>query len=368
MHEHRIERIALEQMSECDCVCGVGQVRGAHAQAARNNALVEKSLQSSLPATESAAAVIDRQKSAAAAITTAPPVASATGAASAPVVAPKSNRSDAKHKRNPSLLSDADHEMLDVLNHPIGLEHVIQFLSSEYREEHIRFWVRARDFRTHPTPDRARSIFNDYVAAGAEQHVQLDSTVAQKLKVCVDKELAGNTMLWMAKAQRNVEIMLRNDAFKRFKESGAAWTECVAEMTEFNKRSPDLVPRSSAATTMERLNKVVAAYGPTTELLDVINHPLGLEYFGHFLKSDFSEENLKFWVRVQDFKSVHPPSKQIETAKQIYNTFLKPGATQQVSIDSKSLVLITKAIDNGMPARLSSALLTASCLLGGVCF
>ncbi len=34
-------------------------------------------------------------------------------------------------------------------------------------------------------------------------------------------------------------------------------------------------------------------YDDTCDLLDVILHPLGLDYFLKFLKTDFSDENLK---------------------------------------------------------------------------
>lgn len=47
------------------------------------------------------------------------------------------------------------------------------------------------------------------------------------------------------------------------------------------------------------------------------------------LESEFSAENLEFWVRVEKFKSL-PPSKLKGDALQIYSSFIKENSLYQV--------------------------------------
>ncbi|XP_061881195.1 regulator of G-protein signaling 3-like isoform X1 [Entelurus aequoreus] len=60
----------------------------------------------------------------------------------------------------------------------------------------------------------------------------------------------------------------------------------------------------------------------------------GLAVFRHFLKSEFSEENLDFWSAVERFKETGPFSKMAATAAKVYEEFVSPGAPRQVNVDS----------------------------------
>uniref|UniRef100_A0A3B4AP65 RGS domain-containing protein n=1 Tax=Periophthalmus magnuspinnatus TaxID=409849 RepID=A0A3B4AP65_9GOBI len=59
----------------------------------------------------------------------------------------------------------------------------------------------------------------------------------------------------------------------------------------------------------------------------------GLAVFRHFLRSEFSEENLDFWLAVEKFKRTCP-QKMVFKATRIYNEFISCNATRQVNIDS----------------------------------
>ncbi|XP_061749988.1 regulator of G-protein signaling 3-like isoform X2 [Nerophis ophidion] len=61
----------------------------------------------------------------------------------------------------------------------------------------------------------------------------------------------------------------------------------------------------------------------------------GLAVFRHFLKSEFSEENLDFWSAVERFKETGPFSKMAATAAKVYEEFVSPGAPRQVNVDSE---------------------------------
>ncbi|KAM6930849.1 regulator of G-protein signaling 3-like [Xenentodon cancila] len=59
----------------------------------------------------------------------------------------------------------------------------------------------------------------------------------------------------------------------------------------------------------------------------------GLAVFRHFLRSEFSEENLDFWLAVERFKT--PPfNKMVLRANKIYDEFISTKAARQVNVDS----------------------------------
>uniref|UniRef100_A0A8C5KQF8 Regulator of G-protein signaling 5 n=1 Tax=Jaculus jaculus TaxID=51337 RepID=A0A8C5KQF8_JACJA len=65
----------------------------------------------------------------------------------------------------------------------------------------------------------------------------------------------------------------------------------------------------------------------------------GLASFKSFLMSEFSEENLEFWIACEEYKKIKCPIKMAEKAKQIYEEFIQTEAPKEVNIDH-----FTKAI------------------------
>ncbi|PAV85653.1 hypothetical protein WR25_08259 [Diploscapter pachys] len=64
-----------------------------------------------------------------------------------------------------------------------------------------------------------------------------------------------------------------------------------------------------------------------------------------FLESEFSSENIRFWIAVQDLKA--SPNEQIESKmERIYDEFLGPGAPAQVNVDSRTLEQTIDCIKN----------------------
>lgn len=62
--------------------------------------------------------------------------------------------------------------------------------------------------------------------------------------------------------------------------------------------------------------------GPSTD---------GLASFHSFLCSEFSEENVEFWVACEDYKKTKAPVKMAEKAKKIYEEFIQTEAPKEVS-------------------------------------
>lgn len=56
---------------------------------------------------------------------------------------------------------------------------------------------------------------------------------------------------------------------------------------------------------------------------------VGVGVFKNFLKSEFSEENIDFWVACEEYKKTSGP-KLATRARQIYQQFVEPDAPHEV--------------------------------------
>ncbi|XP_035393257.1 regulator of G-protein signaling 21 [Cygnus atratus] len=59
----------------------------------------------------------------------------------------------------------------------------------------------------------------------------------------------------------------------------------------------------------------------------------GLEAFRKFLKSEFSEENVEFWLACEDFKKTKSSTKITLKAQRIYSDFIEADAPKEINID-----------------------------------
>ncbi|TSL22030.1 Regulator of G-protein signaling 4 [Bagarius yarrelli] len=66
---------------------------------------------------------------------------------------------------------------------------------------------------------------------------------------------------------------------------------------------------------------------------NLINHDVGRSAFTAFLKSEFSQENIEFWVACEDFKKTPVPQMQTK-AKQIFNQYVEVESPNEVNLDS----------------------------------
>uniref|UniRef100_A0A3Q0RF52 RGS domain-containing protein n=1 Tax=Amphilophus citrinellus TaxID=61819 RepID=A0A3Q0RF52_AMPCI len=80
----------------------------------------------------------------------------------------------------------------------------------------------------------------------------------------------------------------------------------------------------------------------------LLSNQYGLTVFRHFLRSEFSEENLDFWLAVERFKRTRPSSKMAARAAKIYDQFI---STTAVNMDSA----IREATNQSMRLGISSA-------------
>nr|XP_033808513.1 regulator of G-protein signaling 6 isoform X4 [Geotrypetes seraphini] len=68
---------------------------------------------------------------------------------------------------------------------------------------------------------------------------------------------------------------------------------------------------------------------------EILKDPVGRDQFLRFLESEFSSENLRFWLTVQDLKK--QPLQDVPTrVEEIWQEFLGPGAQFPINLDSHS--------------------------------
>lgn len=68
---------------------------------------------------------------------------------------------------------------------------------------------------------------------------------------------------------------------------------------------------------------------------DLLADPTGIQEFTNYLKKEYSHENIRFWLSVQELR--HCSLKQVpEKVNKIYDEFLATGAPCEINIDSKT--------------------------------
>ncbi|XP_012934359.1 regulator of G-protein signaling 18 isoform X2 [Heterocephalus glaber] len=76
----------------------------------------------------------------------------------------------------------------------------------------------------------------------------------------------------------------------------------------------------------------------------LLSHRDGLDVFTRFLKTEFSEENIEFWIACEDFKKSKEPQQIILKAKAIYKKFIQNDAPKEVNLDFYTKEIISKSI------------------------
>ncbi|XP_074859053.1 regulator of G-protein signaling 2 [Carettochelys insculpta] len=66
---------------------------------------------------------------------------------------------------------------------------------------------------------------------------------------------------------------------------------------------------------------------------ELLANKCGVAAFRAFLKSEFCEENIDFWLACEDFKKIKSPQKLTSKAKKIYNDFIEKEAPKEINID-----------------------------------
>ncbi|XP_054545350.1 regulator of G-protein signaling 3 isoform X3 [Talpa occidentalis] len=93
-----------------------------------------------------------------------------------------------------------------------------------------------------------------------------------------------------------------------------------------------------------KADKMMKSLKPTSEealkwgesLEKLLLDKYGIAMFQNFLRTEFSEENLEFWLACEDFKKVKSQSKMTAKAKKIFAEYIATQACKEVNLDSST--------------------------------
>ncbi|XP_008296458.1 regulator of G-protein signaling 3a isoform X2 [Stegastes partitus] len=91
-----------------------------------------------------------------------------------------------------------------------------------------------------------------------------------------------------------------------------------------------------------KLDKSMKSVKPTPEealkwgdsLDKLLAHKYGLAAFRAFLRTEFSEENLEFWLACEEYKKIKSQSKMASKAKKIFAEYIAIQSCKEVNLDS----------------------------------
>ncbi|KAK2843801.1 hypothetical protein Q7C36_012016 [Tachysurus vachellii] len=159
-------------------------------------------------------------------------------------------------------------------------------------------------------------------------------TPAPEAKQPTVEELQEQIKFWQAQLDRHRLKM------SKVAEGLLGYTEQYADYDPFLSTPDPSNPWISDDTTIWELE---ASKEPTQSRVkrwgfridEVLKDPAGREQFLKFLESEFSSENLRFWLAVQELKK-RPIREVPSRVQEIWQEFLASGAPSAINVDSKS--------------------------------
>ncbi|XP_063287505.1 regulator of G-protein signaling 3-like [Pelobates fuscus] len=78
----------------------------------------------------------------------------------------------------------------------------------------------------------------------------------------------------------------------------------------------------------------IQSWGQSLDSL--LAHPYGRAVFRVFLRSEFSDENLDFWLACEDYRDTHPTFIMHSRARKIYHHYIAFQAPKEVNLDART--------------------------------
>ncbi|KAG2470906.1 MP2K7 kinase, partial [Polypterus senegalus] len=83
-------------------------------------------------------------------------------------------------------------------------------------------------------------------------------------------------------------------------------------------------------------------WGRSLEAL--LSYHNGIQAFRSFLRSEFSEENIEFWLACQDYRATKSAAKVVPKARKIYSEYISIQAPKEINLDSQTREAITHSL------------------------
>ncbi|XP_045541323.1 regulator of G-protein signaling 7 [Papilio machaon] len=180
--------------------------------------------------------------------------------------------------------------------------------------------------------------------------IEQGETIEQDIEQQIETARRQVAVLKARLERRNVRVSKVADMFISFCEQYAEydpfltppewpnpWINDTTELWDQEKQCKDPLPS-------RRVRRW--AFG----LRELLQDTAGREHFAKFLSKEFSGENLKFWLSVQELKSL-PISRVASRAKDIWKEYLAADAPSPVNIDAASRELTRVKVELGKPDR-----------------
>ncbi|XP_022250538.1 uncharacterized protein LOC106466754 [Limulus polyphemus] len=106
----------------------------------------------------------------------------------------------------------------ELMSSKYGLALFRAFLSREFSEENIEFWMACEEFkksRINKLPSKAKKIYNDFIAVQAPREVNLDSTTRNT----IFNNLSSPDHHSFDQAQKRIQGLMERDTYLRFLQS-----------------------------------------------------------------------------------------------------------------------------------------------------
>ncbi|XP_043941262.1 regulator of G-protein signaling 1-like [Protopterus annectens] len=81
----------------------------------------------------------------------------------------------------------------------------------------------------------------------------------------------------------------------------------------------------------------------------------GLAVFKAFLKSEYSDENIQFWLACEDYKRTKSPGQMASKAQKIFEEFVQEDSSKEINIDFHTRDTISKKKEDPTPSCFDEA-------------
>ncbi|XP_004079135.2 regulator of G-protein signaling 21 [Oryzias latipes] len=129
----------------------------------------------------------------------------------------------------------------------------------------------------------------------------------------------------------------------------------------------NISPQKKTNTTLSNISPETALQW-SDSFEDLLKHPDGVEAFTQFLRTEFSEENIEFWLVCEEYKSIDSKSKLLSKAKYIYTVFIESEAPKEVNIDYNTKMAIKANMSHPTRSTFEAAQMKVYSLMKKDCY
>lgn len=226
---------------------------------------------------------------------------------------------------------------IDILKEPSYNRYFKDYLSSQYIEANIFFWVDVEEYKRTPTSqyslNRANKIYTRYISPEARQPVSIKDEIKEKVKKAIE-EKDNNPNIFNA-AQLEIEEFMKT-LFPTFQQSDY-YPKLLEEIKNGDKK--DAKRRFTVYDTTEETEAC-------TTISECVKHPIGCNYLKLYCERMNVNSNLLFYLEVEEYSLIPAQGLLKVKAKKIYSKYLASNAKLPISVPNSTS---TDQIENPTP-------------------